>query len=213
MLQLLLNGHIVVFLTVIVILIFSLTLHEFGHALSAKICGDDTAERMGRLTLNPFAHIDPVGLLMVVLVGFGYARPVPTNPRALPHAWMRAAVAFAGPLMNLLLAMLAVNFLVWANRSATLHLTDTAFSALSIVASINLLLALFNLLPLGALDGHYILSWLLPANLRYRYEQFNHVYGSRLFLVLILLSVLGLPIFSFLMTLSAMIMPHLVFVR
>ena len=213
MLQLLLGGHIAVFLTVIVILIFSLTLHEFGHALFAKMFGDDTAERMGRLTLNPFAHIDPMGLLMVVLIGFGYAKPVPTNSRALPRAWMQAAVAFAGPLMNLLLAMLAVNFLVWASRSTTVHLTDTAYTALGIVADINLLLALFNLLPLGALDGHYILSWLLPADLRYRYEQFNQVYGSRLFMVLILLSVLGLPIFRFLMTLSEMLLPHMIFVR
>ncbi len=213
MLQLLLSGHITVFVVVLVILVFSLTLHEFGHALFAKLFGDDTAERMGRLTLNPFAHIDPTGLLMVVLIGFGYAKPVPMNTRALPRLWMRALVAFAGPLMNLLLAVIAINFAVWADQSATFHLADTAISALSFVANINLLLALFNLLPIGALDGHYILSWLLPSDLRYRYEQFNSQYGSRLFLVLIVLSLLGLPIFNFLMTMSALLIPHMIFVQ
>ena len=80
MLQLLWQGEYAVFTLLIVALILSLTVHELGHALVAKWFGDDTAERAGRLTLNPVAHIDPMGLLMVVLVGFGFAKPVPTNP-------------------------------------------------------------------------------------------------------------------------------------
>ena len=213
MLQLLLSGQVAVFIIVLTVLVFSLTLHEFGHALAGKLLGDDTAERMGRLTLNPFAHIDPMGLLMVVLIGFGYAKPVPMNTRALPHVWMRAMVAVAGPLMNFLLALLAINGVVWAESSGSMHLSDALLAALILVAKMNLLLCLFNLLPVGALDGHYVLAWLLPNELRARYEYFNNQYGSRLFMLLIVLSLLGLPIFRGLMTISAMLMPHMVWVR
>ena len=213
MLQLLLGGHIAVFLLILVTLVFSLTLHEFGHAVAGKMLGDDTAERMGRMTLNPFAHIDPMGLLMVVLIGFGYAKPVPMNSRALAQPWTRAIVAAAGPSMNLLLAMLAINYVTWADRSGATGLSEVGLVALGFVAKINLLLLLFNLIPLGALDGHYILSWLLPSNLSARYERFNEEYGSKLFLILIVLSILGLPIFNFLMSLSAMLVPYITFVH
>jgi hypothetical protein len=80
MLQLLWRGDYAVFTLLIVALVLSLTVHELGHALVAKWFGDTTAERAGRITLNPIAHIDPMGLLMVVVVGFGFAKPVPTNP-------------------------------------------------------------------------------------------------------------------------------------
>ncbi|MBT5333257.1 MAG: site-2 protease family protein [Gammaproteobacteria bacterium] len=81
MLDLLANGQYEVFVLLIVALILSLSFHEYGHAVVAKWFGDDTAERAGRLTINPIAHIDPVGLAMVAIVGFGYAKPVPTDPR------------------------------------------------------------------------------------------------------------------------------------
>lgn len=211
MLQLLLSGQVVIFVTLLVAIVFSLTLHEFGHATSARLLGDDTAQRMGRLTLNPIAHIDPMGLLLVVLVGFGYARPVPTNPRKIRFPWGNAAVAAAGPLMNLLLAVLAINTLQY------FYLAGTALSAqhslfLSYMAQINLLLMLFNLIPFGPLDGHYILSWALPRDLRVRYDYYNNRYGAQLFLVLIVLSLFGVPIFRFLMDFSRALMPLLVFV-
>ena len=103
MLSLLTQGHIGLFLIILFAIIFSLTFHEFGHAFTAKKLGDDTAEQMGRLTLNPVRHIDPMGLLLVVMVGFGYARPVPVNSRNLRYPWADAAVAAAGPAMNLLM--------------------------------------------------------------------------------------------------------------
>ena len=80
MLPLLLNQQYALVVLLIICLIISLTFHEYGHALSAKLLGDDTAQRLGRLSINPIVHIDPMGLAMVVLVGFGYAKPVPTNP-------------------------------------------------------------------------------------------------------------------------------------
>ena len=80
MLSLLMQGQFAIFLLLLVALVLSLSFHEFGHALVAKWFGDDTAERAGRLTLNPVSHIDPIGLAMVAMVGIGYAKPVPTDP-------------------------------------------------------------------------------------------------------------------------------------
>jgi len=141
-LSLLFNGHGLLFAILLLAILLSLSLHEFGHASVATVLGDDTPGRAGRLTLNPLSHIDPMGLLLVVLVGFGYARPVPFSPARLRAPWAPAAVAAAGPVMNLLLAAAAVNLLVWAGMPGGPAL------ALRILAQINVLLMLFNLLPL-----------------------------------------------------------------
>lgn len=211
MLQLLMDGQVQLFAIVLVAITLSLTLHEYGHARSAKLLGDDTAERMGRLTLNPMAHIDPVGLLMVIIIGFGWAKPVPINTRNMKIPWAGAAVAAAGPLMNLLLATVAINLFAWAAKTGSIELTGASVRALSILAQINLLLMLFNLIPLGPLDGHYIMSWLLPGNLSRQYDHFNARYGSYVFLALILLSFVGVPIFGVLMSFSAALIPYLMF--
>lgn len=212
MLNLLLNGQMLLFAILLLAIIVSLSLHEFGHAGMATVLGDDTARRSGRLTLNPLAHIDPMGLLLVVLVGFGYARPVPFSPARLHARWAPAAVAAAGPGMNLLLAIVAVNVLVLAARPDGLALTPEAALALRILAQINLLLMLFNLLPLGPLDGHYLLSWALPPVLRRRYDAFNARHGTQAFLVLILLGVMGVPVFRFLTGLADRLLPLLILV-
>ena len=211
MLSLLYNGQVLVF-GIILVAIILLTLHEYGHARSAKMLGDDTAEKMGRLTLNPAAHVDPLGLLMVVLVGFGYAKPVPISPNKMKQPWAGAAVAAAGPLMNLLLAILSVNLLLWGLKTGAFTFSDPPALALTILSQINLLLMLFNLIPMGPLDGHYIMSWLLPPRLSSQYDYFNSRYGSLVFIGLILLSVLGVPIFHFLMSFSAALIPYISFV-
>lgn len=212
MLQLLFSGQFVIFGIILVSIIFSLTLHEFGHAAVAKLLGDDTAQRMGRLTLNPVPHIDPIGLLMVVLVGFGFAKPVMTNPRNIKAPWGGAAIAAAGPLMNLLLAILAINVLHYIANDPASTVSDQQVMFFSFMAQINLLLMLFNLIPFGPLDGHYIMSWALPPRLGRQYDYYNGKYGAQLFLGLIVLSVLGIPIFSFLMSFSRMLVPYLVFI-
>ena len=211
MLNLLFNGQALLFAILLLAIVVSLSLHEFGHAGMATALGDDTARRAGRLTLNPLAHVDPMGLLLVVLVGFGYARPVPFSPARL-RGWGAAAVAAAGPGMNLLLAAVAVNLLVLAARPDGLSLTPEALLALRILAQINMLLMLFNLLPLGPLDGHYVLSWLLPPALGRRYDRFNARHGTQAFLVLILLGVIGVPVFRVLARLADRVLPYLVVV-
>src|SRR5690606_15981012 len=118
----------------------------------------------------------------------------------------------AGPAMNLLLAILSINLLAWASQSHSFEIARPLILALTIMAQINLLLMLFNLLPLGPLDGHYIMSWLLPPRLRFQYDNFNARHGTLLFLGLIVLSVLGVPVFRFLMAFSAMLVPYITFV-
>ena len=212
MIDLLTQGHFGLFAMLLAAIVLSLTFHEFGHAACAKMLGDDTAERHGRLTLNPLAHIDPMGLLMVVAVGFGYARPVPVNPARLRHAGAAAAVAFAGPFANLVLAALCVNFLVYGLANDLALLQDPSVQVFCLyLARINLLLMLFNLMPIGPLDGHYIMQWLLPPGLAARYRELNRRWGSWALIALILLAVAGVPVFSSLVRLSDRLLPFLTF--
>jgi Zn-dependent protease len=211
-LPLLLSGQYQVFGIVLVAIILSLSLHEFGHASSATALGDPTPRLAGRLTLNPAAHIDLMGLAMVMLVGFGYAKPVPFNPRKIRHAWGSAAVAAAGPAMNLLLAIVAINVYVLMEGGGSIAPASPAAFSLVIMAQLNLLLMLFNLIPLGPLDGHYIVSWFLPSRVGYQYDQFNLRYGNMIFLALIVLSVAGVPVFRMLTSFAATLMPYLTFV-
>lgn len=213
MMYLLTNGQVGLFVIVLFAIIFSLTFHEFGHAAAAKYFGDDTAEQMGRLNLNPLSHIDPIGLLMVVMVGFGYAKPVPITPRKMRHPWASAVVAFAGPFMNLVIAVVAINLFAWGYYSSGIEFFqgDGPVTMLLFLAQINILLMLFNLIPLGPLDGHYILPYFLPGNLGYRYHQLNAQYGAYALMGLILLSFAGLPIFSTLMRFSKSVLPHITF--
>ena len=213
MIGLLTQGEFLLFAILLAAIVASLSFHEFGHAACAKLLGDDTAERHGRLTLNPLAHIDPMGLLMVIAVGFGYAKPVPVSPLRLRYAWAEATVAFAGPFANLILATLCVNILVWGMMTDLALLNEPAARVFFLyLARINLLLMLFNLIPVGPLDGHYIMQWLLPPRLAMRYRELNRRFGSWALLGLILLAVAGVPVFSFLAELSDRILPFLTIV-
>lgn len=204
MLQLLWRGDYAVFTLLIVALVLSLTVHELGHALVAKWFGDTTAERAGRITLNPIAHIDPMGLLMVIVVGFGFAKPVPTNPANFTSKRADLWIAAAGPAMNLLLALVCWNGFVlawnagWQNPAAQVFFT--------LLAQINLLLMIFNLLPIGPLDGHYIAPHLLPSKLAGVYRLYNARYGAMLLLALVVGSLMGLPLLSYLAELSRILL-------
>ncbi len=211
MLDLLYNQQYALFVLIIITLVISLTFHEYGHAAAAKLLGDDTAQRMGRLNINPLAHLDAMGLAMVVLIGFGYAKPVPTNPNNFKSSWGIPLVALAGPAMNLLLAFITINVYIAGLKSGNTWFTQQGPETFFIyLASINLLLMLFNLIPLGPLDGHYILGYLLPRQLSETYLDYNRRYGHFLFLGLILLSLVGIPIFSKLMSTANSILPKLV---
>jgi Zn-dependent protease len=212
MLPLLYQGHLLLFVLITIALVISLTFHEFGHAATAKLFGDDTAEKQGRLTLNPAAHIDPVGLLMVILIGFGYARPVPTDPRKYRSPWASLFVSAAGPGMNLLIACISINlYLTGLHAGWELFAGDGPRFFFTFLALINLLLMVFNLLPLGPLDGHYILPYFLPPRAAQKYLDYNARYGNFLFLGLIVLSLLGVPIFAYVRQVGEALLPLIVF--
>jgi len=200
MIDLIMQGRIDIFIMLLIAIVISLSFHEFGHAWMAKHFGDNTAERMGRLTLNPVAHIDPMGLLMVAVIGFGYAKPVPTDPRNFNSPKASLWISAAGPGMNLILAFIFINLLV-ASKVYQIDFLTTAGPQifLQYIALINIILMLFNLLPIGPLDGHYILPYFLSREYAYKYVRWNAQYGSMALFGLIGLSMLGVPIFSFLM--------------
>lgn len=205
------QGQIYLAILLLIVIIISLTFHEFGHAFTAKKFGDDTAERMGRLTLNPVAHIDPMGLIMVAVIGFGYAKPVPTDPRNFTSRYASLWVSAAGPGMNLVLAIISVNLFVAAEKYQIGFLSGTGpMTFLQYMALINLLLMLFNLLPIGPLDGHYILPYFMSRDLAYKYLRWNDRYGSVALLSLIALSIIGIPVFSYLMRAAGVIANYLV---
>jgi len=152
-----------------------ITIHELAHGYIAYRLGDNTAKQMGRLTLNPIKHIDLVGLVMILLVGFGWAKPVPVNMRNFKYPkWYMAITAFAGPLSNIILAVFVILVLV------LLPMTTPGI-VLTIVyrmAFLSIVLAIFNLLPIPPLDGSKVLFSLLPNdkyNKLMQYERFGMI--------------------------------------
>jgi Zn-dependent protease len=143
--------------------------HEFAHAWSADRFGDTTPRANGRLTLNPLAHLDPIGTLMMILVGFGWAKPVPVNPYALQRRSSAAPmlVSLAGPMSNLLMAIIAsIPFRLGLVSTHDIKLPTGLLPSLpwflTTFIYINLLLMLFNLIPLFPLDGEKVLEYFLP---------------------------------------------------
>jgi len=149
------------FFALAVILLYSIIFHEVAHGWIALRFGDDTAQRYGRLTLNPASHLDPVGTLMLFFVGFGWARPVPVDYYSLKRSRFGLfSVALAGCAVNILIAMLAL-FLLSIDKVGA---NPVFFSILPIVARINIILGAFNLIPIPPLDGSKILMSFLPEN-------------------------------------------------
>jgi len=190
--------------------IFAITVHEVAHGWVAKKYGDNTASMLGRLTLNPIKHIDLVGsiivpgLLLITGTGFifGWAKPVPVDPRHFknPRADM-AVVALAGPVSNVLMAIIWV---LITRIGFTIGTSSETIASLLIHMGgagigINLMLAVVNLLPIPPLDGSRILSWLLPSNLSWQYNQLER-YGFIILLALLwtglLGKILGYPLFA-----------------
>ena len=210
MLYLLQQGAYQTFVLVMLAIIFALSFHEYAHAASAKYFGDRTAEQQGRLTINPLMHIDPIGLLMIVMVGFGWARPVPTTPRNFTSKWAVPLVAAAGPFSNLVLAFVAINLqALLMNMGVEFASSETAQLFFRYFVFINIVLMLFNLIPLGPLDGHYILPYLLSRQYAEIYTDFNQRYGTMVFLGLVALSFAGLSIFTPMLNAARWIISHL----
>jgi len=159
----------------LIIIFVGFPIHEFAHAWTATRFGDSTPRMQGRLTLNPLAHIDPMGAILVFLMGFGWAKPVQVNEYALNRHSRSASmwVSLAGPLSNLLLAILAaIPFRIGLVSTSTLTPSASVSSGQAFLSAIlyqfiliNLLLLLFNLIPLAPLDGEKVLGFFLPPNI------------------------------------------------
>ncbi|MFA5130218.1 MAG: site-2 protease family protein [Patescibacteria group bacterium] len=189
MLLSLLFSQPLLFVAVLLAIIVALTFHEYSHAFTAKMLGDDTAERFGRLTLNPLKHIDPVGFLMLLVAGFGYARPVPYDPRALKNPRSGAVqIGIAGPISNIIMAVIAALVLKMVSDlgSDNLLIQFLIFSAI-----ININLAVFNLLPIPPLDGSNILLSLLRGPRFVRTRNMILQRGPLILLALILIDTFG----------------------
>lgn len=168
----------------IIALIFAVTIHEFSHAAAANHLGDPTAKYQGRMTLNPIAHLDPMGTVMLLLIGFGWGKPVPVNPYNLYHPKRDSAlVSLAGPGSNILAAIaisLPYKYLTLNGGSPELsHFLRTVFD-------LNLILAIFNFIPLPPLDGSKMVGVFVPARYERQYEHFL-AHGVQYFIAFILI--------------------------
>lgn len=193
----LLSSSPAVFVLWLLAIVFGITVHEFGHALAATMLGDPTARDKGRLTLNPVAHIDLFGFLMLLFAGFGWGKPTPFNPYNLRiPRWGPAIVGMAGPAMNLVfVAVFGLAFRLIAN-ALNLGPENYLMTFLVLLIQINVILLVFNLLPIPPLDGSKVLFSILPAHMdefRARFEQ----QGPFLLLMLIIAdNFLGINIFG-----------------
>ncbi len=186
--------------------LFALCFHEYAHGLVAKWRGDNTADQLGRLTLNPMAHADLVGTFILPIssivfglpIFFGWAKPVPVNTRNLKNVrsdmfW----IALAGPASNIFLAVVTTIFLFAAMRFSFLGVYATPVLLMSqMFILINLFLAIFNILPVHPLDGGKVLARFLPASINYKLEQNEQISGIILLMLIFtgVLSVLALPV-------------------
>jgi Zn-dependent protease len=206
-------AFLVFFGAVVTALLVGISFHEFSHAFAADSLGDPTPRYRGRLTLNPFAHLDPMGTILLLMAGFGWGRPVPVNPNLMrgtsPKTGM-ALVAAAGPISNLVVAGLAglpvkLNLVDWhtpffaINRSseyvkevvATWGVSDYLGLYLASVVIFGIILALFNLVPLWPLDGFSVAVGILPRDLSIELERLR-LWGPGL----LLLFLFGIPILT-----------------
>ena len=180
-----LRSNLIQLLFLIPVMMIALTLHELAHGYTAYKLGDPTARNFGRLTLNPIKHLDPVGVLMILFVGFGWAKPVPVDPRYFKNPKRDIALtAIAGPVTNLICAFAGILIfrVIWTfiPQSIFVYFILVFFNTF---ISLNLFLALFNLIPMPPLDGSKIFDSVLPPSASYQYQRFQR-YG---FLILIFL--------------------------
>lgn len=182
------SGHLplIAFVSIISGILIGVTIHEYAHALIAFRNGDPTAKYEGRLSLNPFAHLDPAGTLMLLLVGFGWGKPVPINPSNFTKKSSEIKVAFAGIVANIIFALIAAIPIRIANANGILIESSSLLIFLNGIVEINLVLAAFNLIPIPPLDGSHLVEYFLNEDQKYAFQTI----GPSILIGLILLSFL-----------------------
>ena len=187
--------------TFIISVLVALSVHEWAHGFVAYKLGDPTAKMEGRLTLNPLAHLDPIGTVMFVMIGFGWGKPVPVDPRYFKKVKRdMALVAIAGPISNLILAFISFGLLIAIGQTSTVTAATGAMFAPPTISpivqmlrelfmdslQINLVLMAFNLLPVAPLDGSKIIRPFIPLSKQDMFDQFE-VNGPKILLILIMM--------------------------
>ena len=168
--------------------LLAITLHELAHGYVAYCLGDNTAKAAGRLTLNPLAHLDPIGTLMMLIAGFGWAKPVPVNPFFFKgnRTTGMMLVSLAGPLVNLIVAYIAYAVYVAGQGFYTVPFMN---QFLNYCIILNVFLAVFNLIPIPPLDGSKILAGFLPKQTAFKFLTTMERYGFVILMVLILFNI------------------------
>ena len=188
--MLLFNPSIEAIIAVGLVLLVALPFHEFSHALAAFRLGDPTAKYMGRLTLNPLAHLDPLGSLLILFAGFGWAKPTPYNPYNLQGGRSgEAIVGFAGPASNLVLATAAalpLRYIAATNLNVPFEVVEVLFLFLQI----NVILMIFNLVPIPPLDGSKVLFAFLDPQTEHQVRPVLEQYGFLILIAAMLLPIL-----------------------
>ncbi|KGF14373.1 peptidase [Peptostreptococcus sp. MV1] len=189
------------FFSTILGILFAISIHEFGHAFVAHLNGDDTARRAGRMNINPMSHIDPFGMLMMFLVHFGWAKPVPVNPYNYRNEKIgNISVSLAGIVFNLISAFIFVMIYKFSNEWAILGFIDQE-TMLMITRSLvmyNVGFAAFNILPIPPLDGWSLISTFLPRETVYKVYEYSR-YTFLLFIILMMTNILNVilnPIYT-----------------
>jgi len=197
-LSLLWNNAPIAFAWILAILV-ALTVHEFSHGLAAKLRGDHTAERAGRLTLNPLAHIDWMGFIPLLLLGFGWAKPVPYNPNNLKNPkWDSVIVGLAGPASNLVLALVSALVLRFMLNGSWLVELNLLVVFLFLLVLINLFLMFFNIIPIHPLDGSKLLFAIFDAPKYAALRKFVAVRGPQILFFAVFIAILtSIPVFFF----------------
>ena len=187
--RLTLQSAVAEILAVLVIIFLILPLHEWAHAQTAYFLGDKAIKKRGRLSLNPLSHVDPVGALFMLLVGFGWAKPVPVDPRNFknPKSGM-AITALMGPVSNLAAALVGLLFYytLWAATPGLFRseFGGYVYSFLNFYIQVNINLAVFNLLPIPPLDGSKIMFTFLPDKAVNFFYQYQMIFFAVLFILI-----------------------------
>ncbi len=197
------NNWILGKILIIPAILIGFTFHEYAHALVADRLGDKTPKFQGRLTLNPFVHIDIIGFLMILVAGFGWAKPVETNPSAFKNRYKDdLKVSIAGPIANLVVAFLGAMLLVVISRFGFFGMNSVSmlYSVVALiireVISINCMLFIFNLIPLPGLDGFHVLRDLFPSTY---YKISGEIYKYQMIILILFIAtpistyIVGIP--------------------
>lgn len=191
------NFAVVVYMVIAraIVVFLCLPVHELCHGLAAYKLGDDTAKKLGRLSFNPIAHLDPIGTIMIFLFGIGYAKPVPINPLKFKDYRKGVALtALAGPVSNLAMAFIAAFIsAVLDHFFGGVAVVSILASLISLTASINISLAVFNLLPIPPLDGSRVLAVILPNRLYEKYFRYER-YIMIALMILLFTGILNIPL-------------------